>query len=66
MQSNNKIVKLIKRHEGSTKNHDASDWDMHLKGKKFNKTRRGCGGYKGAFFNLPEKDLGVLLGSKEL
>lgn len=36
-------------------------WDMHLKGKKFNKTRRGHGNYKGAFRNVRLADINLLL-----
>lgn len=35
-------------------------WDMHLKGKKFNKTHRGHGNYKGAFRNVATSELGML------
>lgn len=39
-------------------------WDMHMKGKKFNKTKRGHGGYKGAFRNVKLSEINLLLSAQ--
>lgn len=54
----------IKRDPRANIIHGTEAWDMHLKGKKFNKTKRGHGGYKGAFRNVKLSEINVLLGAQ--
>lgn len=61
-QSNNK--ERIKRDPRADIIMGSEAWDMHLKGKKYNKTRRGHGGYKGAFRNVKLSEINLLLSAQ--